>query len=168
MKSSYPTGSGTYARKIRISFSLLLPISPFLPTENRFAEKGDPMKVAFPTQQNFGLNSPLFNHFGSAVFFIVADTETNQFESVTNPDRDHVHGQCSPLNALNGTPVDAIVVGGIGKGALQKLQAADIKVFRGIEGNVSENLERIKAGKLIDFSMDLTCSGHGIHGECSH
>ena len=126
------------------------------------------MKIAFPTQQNFGLQSPLFNHFGSAVFFIVADTELDSFETVINPDRDHVHGQCQPLKALNGKPVDAIVVGGIGKGALQKLVAAKIKVYRGVEGSVSENLKRIKSGKLIDFSMDLTCSGHGPDGECSH
>ncbi|MCX5881507.1 MAG: NifB/NifX family molybdenum-iron cluster-binding protein [Deltaproteobacteria bacterium] len=126
------------------------------------------MKIAFPTQQNFGLESPLFNHFGSAVFFIVADTESNGFETVINPDRDHVHGQCQPLKALNGKPVDAIVVGGIGKGALQKLLAGNIKVYRGVEGSVSENLERIKSGKLIDFSMDLTCSGHGPDGECIH
>jgi predicted Fe-Mo cluster-binding NifX family protein len=126
------------------------------------------MKIAFPTQQNFGLESPLFNHFGSAVFFIVADTESDLFETVINPDRDHVHGQCSPLKALNGTPVDAIVVGGIGKGALQKLLAENIKVYRGVEGKVSDNLERIKSGKLLDFSMDLTCSGHGPDGGCSH
>ena len=126
------------------------------------------MKIAFPTQQNFGLQSPLFSHFGSATFFIVADTESDSFETVINPDREHVHGQCQPLKALNGKPVDAIVVGGIGKGALQKLLAANIKVYRGVEGSVSENLERIKTGKLIDFSMDLTCSGHGLDGECSH
>lgn len=126
------------------------------------------MKIAFPTQQNFGLQSPLFNHFGSAVFFIVADTESDSFETVTNPDRDHVHGQCQPLKALNGKPVDAIVVGGIGKGALQKLLAENIKVYRGVEGSVLENLDRIKSGRLIDFSMDFTCSGHGPDGACSH
>ena len=126
------------------------------------------MKIAFPTQQNFGLKSPLFNHFGSAIFFVIADTESDSVETVINPDRDHVHGQCQPLKALNGNAVDAIVVGGIGKGALQKLMAENIKVYRGVEGSVSENLERIKSGRLIDFSMDLTCAGHGPDGECSH
>ena len=126
------------------------------------------MKIAFPTQQNFGMESPLFNHFGSAVFFIVADSDSGNFETVINPDRNHVHGQCQPLKALNGKPVDAIVVSGIGKGALQKLLAANIKVYRGVEGSVSDNLERIKSGKVIDFSMDLTCFGHGPDGECIH
>ena len=49
------------------------------------------MKIAFPTQQNFGLQSPLFNHFGSAVFFIVADTESDNFETVINPDLSLIH-----------------------------------------------------------------------------
>lgn len=126
------------------------------------------MKIAFPTQQNFGMQSPLFNHFGSALFFIVADTEADSFETVINPDKDHAHGKCQPLKALNGKPVDAIVVGGIGKGALEKLQSAGIKIYRGVEGSVMENLKQIKSGKLIQFSMGLTCSGHGHDGECSH
>ncbi len=126
------------------------------------------MKVAFPTQQNLGLASTVYNHFGSAAFFIIADTETGVFEGVVNPDKDHVHGQCQPLKALNGKPADAIVVGGIGKGALQKLISAGITVYKAAEGTVSQNLEQIKAGKLIEFNMDFTCAGHGPDGECSH
>ena len=126
------------------------------------------MKIAFPTQQNVGLESPVFNHFGSAVFFVIADTENNTHETVINPDREHIHGNCQPMNALNGRPVDAIVVGGIGKGALQKLLDAGIKVYRAAEGRVSENLELIRKGKLMLYSMDFTCSGHSSDGLCSH
>ncbi len=103
------------------------------------------MKIAFPTQQNFGLKSPLFNHFGSAIFFVIADTESDSIETVTNPDRDHDHGQCQPLKALNGKPVDAIVVGGIGKGALQKLQACQ---YQGIPGGRRQRFGKFRTDQI--------------------
>ena len=68
------------------------------------------MKVAFPICENNGLNSQVFNHFGSADGFIVVDGDTNQFETLLNPDKNHTHGQCQPMSALKGTAVDAVVV----------------------------------------------------------
>ncbi|MBW1774425.1 MAG: NifB/NifX family molybdenum-iron cluster-binding protein, partial [Deltaproteobacteria bacterium] len=64
--------------------------------------------------------------------------------------------------------VDAVTVGGIGLGALQKLNAAGIKVFRGFEGSVNENFELVKSGSLPIFSTDQTCAGHGAGGGCAH
>ena len=45
------------------------------------------------------------------------------------------------MAAMGGHPVDAVIAGGMGAGALRKLQSEGIRVFRGIEGNVRENLE---------------------------
>ncbi len=35
------------------------------------------MKICFPVQENEGLGSRVYNHFGSAPMFIVVDTETD-------------------------------------------------------------------------------------------
>ena len=96
------------------------------------------MRIAFPTRDNKGMDSPVDGHFGSAPYFIIVDSDTIAFESVDNPDRMHRHGQCQPLNALSGKTVDAVVVGGIGAGALQKLSGEGIKIYRAVEGSVSE------------------------------
>jgi predicted Fe-Mo cluster-binding NifX family protein len=124
------------------------------------------MKIAFPTENNKGMDSLVFGHFGSAPFFIVVDSLALTTESIPNADLHHQHGQCQPLAALNGRTVDAVVVGGIGAGALNKLQAAGIRVYRGVEGSVSENLHLIQAGKLAEFDRSLTCAGHGGSHEC--
>jgi predicted Fe-Mo cluster-binding NifX family protein len=87
---------------------------------------------------------------------------------VENTDSHHEKGQCRPTQALGGETVDAVVVGGIGGGALQKLQAEGIKVFRAVAGDVAENLELVKSGKLPEFVMDMTCAGHRIGGGCHH
>jgi len=114
------------------------------------------------------MNSLVYGHFGSAPYFIVADSDTGTSESADNPDSKHQHGQCQPLEALSGKIVDAVVVGGIGAGALQKLNAAGIKTYRAVEGTVSENLELIKSGLLPLFTLDQTCAGHGAGEKCMH
>ena len=126
------------------------------------------MKIAFPTQENHQMESEVHNHFGSAKYFILVDAETNELSAIENPDIDHQHGNCQPLAALGGVAVDAVVVGGIGGGALRKLVDAGVKTYRAVEGTVSENLDLIKNKKLPDFTLDQTCKGHTGIGECVH
>jgi predicted Fe-Mo cluster-binding NifX family protein len=126
------------------------------------------MKIAFPAQEDMGLESPVYGHFGSAPFFIIVDSESRDYEATGNPDQAHQHGQCQPLAALSGKPVDAVVVGGIGAGALFKLNAAGIKTFRAVEGTVFDNLSLIQENRLPQFTMEQTCAGHAGGGGCAH
>jgi len=125
------------------------------------------MRIAFPVSEDKGMDSPVHGHFGSAPHFVVVDSDTRTLAALPNRDMEHEHGACRPLEAL-GTPVDAVVAGGIGGGALAGLRAAGIKVYRGIEGTVQENMEMVAAGRLPEFEPDHTCAGHG-HGQgCAH
>ncbi|MCF8062247.1 MAG: NifB/NifX family molybdenum-iron cluster-binding protein [Deltaproteobacteria bacterium] len=127
------------------------------------------MKIAFPVEENKGLDSPVYGHFGSAPWFVLMDAQGGDLEAVTNEDHHHEHGQCQPGRALGGRPVDAVVVGGIGAGALRKLQAEGVRVFRGVEGSVRENLDLLNSGKLPEFAFEMTCAGHrGGEGGCRH
>jgi predicted Fe-Mo cluster-binding NifX family protein len=126
------------------------------------------MRIAFPTQENKGRESVVYGHFGSARHFIIVDREKGSLEPIENRDRDHLHGQCQPLNALGGKRVDAVVVGGIGAGALARLNSAGITVYRAVEGSVAENLKLIETGVLPVFTLDQTCAGHGAGGGCVH
>jgi predicted Fe-Mo cluster-binding NifX family protein len=125
------------------------------------------MKIAFPVQEDLGMESPVYSHFGSARFFVVVDADSQAAQVLANQDREHKHGSCQPLAAL-GMPVDAVVAGGIGGGALAKLRDAGVKVYRGMEGTVRENMEMIVAGRLPEFAPDHTCGGHGHGGPCAH
>lgn len=126
------------------------------------------MKIAFPSQENRDLESAVYSHFGSAPFFIIVDEASGELESVPNADLHHTHGNCQPLAALSGKPVDAIVVGGIGGGALRKLGNAGITVYRAVEGTVADNLALIKKGALPEFTLEQTCAGHTTIGGCVH
>jgi len=126
------------------------------------------MKIAFPTDKESGLESPVYGHFGSAAAFVIVDSDSETFQTVHNGDRDHNHGQCQPLAALGKTDVDAVVVGGIGAGALMKLNQSNIKVYRAVDGTVATNLRLIKSGALPLLTMQQTCAGHGQQHGCAH
>jgi predicted Fe-Mo cluster-binding NifX family protein len=125
------------------------------------------MRICFPAETLQGLESPVFGHFGSAPGFIIVDADTMQLEEIINEDLHHAHGMCQPLKALGGRPVDGVVVGGIGMGALMKLQAQGVQVYRALQGTVRDNLQMIQSGRLPRFSTEHTCGGHGPGG-CGH
>ena len=81
-------------------------------------------------RQNEGLESAVFNHFGSALAFIAVDTASDTMASIANRDQHHVHGARNPLKVLDNEQIDAVVVGGIGAGALFRIGQAGIKVYR--------------------------------------
>lgn len=122
------------------------------------------MKVCFPVKSNEGMNSIPYNHFGSAPEFVICDLESNDVKTIGNGDLGHEHGKCQPIKALSGEVVDAVVVGGIGKGAIVKLNSMGIKVYQAIEGNIEENINSLKSGELKEFDSSHTCN----HDGCSH
>jgi predicted Fe-Mo cluster-binding NifX family protein len=125
------------------------------------------MKICFPTETLQGLQSRVYEHFGSAPGFVIIDTESKTVEEINNSDLHHAHGMCQPLKALGGREVDAVAVGGIGMGALMKLQAQGIRVFRVTQGTVEQNVQFILKENLPEFDARFTCAGH-TGGGCAH
>lgn len=126
------------------------------------------MKVCFAVQENSGVDSLVYNHFGSAPLFVMIDTNIDGATIVDNQDRDHVHGACNPIMAIGGRDIDAVVVGGIGAGAIQGLNSRGIKVFKSMAPTVKENLDLLKDGKLPEMLIQHACGGHGHGSGCAH
>ncbi len=126
------------------------------------------MKVCFPVQENEGLNSAVYNHFGSAPIFVVVDTDTNSIASIDNGDQHHSHGSCNPMKALDNQKVDAIVVGGIGAGALTRLNQMGITVHRSQAETIGSNLTLLTSQSLPVLTLQGCCCGHNSDGKCAH
>ena len=126
------------------------------------------MRIAFPVQDDVGIDSVVYNHFGSAPVFVIVDPETNSAVSVSNRDQHHAHGACNPLRALDDQRVDAVIVGGIGAGALTKLNRMGIKVHRSVAATVRENLALFGADELPIIEVKGSCGGHAAGGGCAH
>ena len=126
------------------------------------------MKICFPVSENKGLDSPVYNHFGSAPMFLLVDVEQRSVTEEVNRDVNHQHGACRPLRALGGQEVDAIVVGGIGGGALSGLNRAGYKVYQSATGTIAENLDLLLGQGLAELTPAQTCGGHHRHQCGSH
>ena len=124
------------------------------------------MKIGFPVASDEGMESAVYGHFGSAPAFVVVDTEKNEVRSIRNQDLHHVHGACNPIQALDGQMLDLLIVGGIGGGALGKLNALGIKVYGAVAGTVKENLALFRENGLQELSKDHSCKAH--QGGCGH
>ena len=128
------------------------------------------MKVCFAVQKDDGVESVVYGHFGSAPAFIVVDTEAaDAAVTVNNRDLNHVHGACNPIQAIGGLKPDAVVVGGIGAGAINRLNAEGVKVYRAAAETVKQNLALLKESKLSELSVQHACAGHTQgQGGCAH
>ncbi len=125
------------------------------------------MRICFPVETLQGLDSKVYEHFGSAPGFVIVDTDVNTVEEIDNGDMQHAHGMCQPMKALGGRSVDAIAVGGIGMGALSKLQGQGIRVFHATIDSVGQNVRLFLEKTLPEFDARLTCAGH-TGGGCAH
>jgi predicted Fe-Mo cluster-binding NifX family protein len=124
------------------------------------------MKVCFPVHKDEGVNSTVYDHFGSAPEFIIVNTDLQSVITVDNNDLDHDHGACNPVMAVGGQMIDAVVVGGIGAGALMKLNEDGIKVYKSVKETVKENLDLLRDDRLPELTLKHTCGGH--QGCCGH
>ena len=124
------------------------------------------MKVGFAIQINEGLESAVYDHFGSAPEFLIVDTEEKQIAKVDNANAHESHGNCNPMGKLGGNQIDALVVGGIGAGAIMKLNAMGVKIYRAGAVKVSENIDLLKENKLLEIMPQDSCGGH--QGRCGN
>ena len=116
-----------------------------------------------PTETDEGKKATVYEHFGSAPYFTIYDTEKETFEIVNNSDQHHIHGACSPLGALMEKNIDTVVCGGMGLRALQALNDSGIRVFRAIAGTVGETIKKCSDNELQEIKQDDACGHHKCH-----
>jgi predicted Fe-Mo cluster-binding NifX family protein len=122
------------------------------------------MHICIPIDEDHGLESRVCAHFGSAPHFMIVDTESGACRAIVNRNQHQGHGMCQPLAALRHQSIDGIVVGGIGRRAIERLEGDRIRVFQAQHATVGETLEALRAGSLRSMSIDDACERHGRHG----
>ncbi|MBF0387793.1 MAG: NifB/NifX family molybdenum-iron cluster-binding protein [Candidatus Omnitrophica bacterium] len=121
------------------------------------------MKICIPTETDKGKDAVVFGHFGSAPFFTIYDTADSSIEVIINANQHHAHGMCQPMAALAGKGVNAVVTGGAGAGAIEKLNQGGIRVYRAIAGTVADVAAQFAAGRLDEISVKNACAHHDCH-----
>jgi predicted Fe-Mo cluster-binding NifX family protein len=123
--------------------------------------------IAVACESADGLAGNVSGHFGHTPYFVVVELADGRIVSsrlVTSPG----HGQgCSMPGFVESLGVRAVIVGGIGAGAVNGLRARGIEVAPGATGNATMAVRAFASGTLP--KREPGCGGHAGHGRsCGH
>ena len=126
------------------------------------------MIYCIPSESTTGLAAPISGHFGRCSYFCIYDDQTEETATVANANTHDEHGQCRPLESIEGLGVNVVLAGGMGRGAVSRLNAAGIEVFCLSEATtdsltVGEMVEAYRTGNLVRLTPESACAGHGAH-----
>lgn len=82
---------------------------------------------------------------------------------MNNDNQHHSHGMCHPMAVLSTKDINAVVCGGMGARAIQKLNEAGIKAYRAIPGSVEEIAMQFSKGGLDEITVENACQQHNCH-----
>lgn len=121
------------------------------------------MKICIPTSVDLGVRSEVSAHFADAPFFILADLESAELETVQNPECHKHPGACHHVRLLEAHRVDAVVCEGIGRRAASGLREAGIDVLVPPARGVAQIIAAVDAGRARSLSVEDGCgegTGH--------
>lgn len=108
------------------------------------------MRVCFPVESDQGLASTVCDHFGSASLLLVIDTQTRTILAALRLDPSEGHGARRAVAALAPQHIQAVIVGGIGPGALGHIHRAGWQALKSGARTVGENLDLLAQGQLAE------------------
>ena len=118
------------------------------------------MKICIPSKDDRGLEAEIHDHFGSAPWFTIVDTETGEADSVRNPSCHLAEGSCHHIDTLRSLGVVAVVSSGIGRRAWTALDDAGIKVFSAVARRVGDIPTALLNGDAELLDLGSTCGPH--------
>ncbi len=106
------------------------------------------MKIAI-TSSGPEIKSEVDPRFGRCQYFIVYDTENNQFEVVENSNVCGMGGVgIQSAQMMADKDVKAIITGNCGPNAFRTMNAAGIQLITGVSGTVESVIKEYKKGNL--------------------
>ena len=118
------------------------------------------MKIAIGLEEN-SYESQVDRRFGRASFFILIDTENNNYEIIENEAKDEATGAgFKVVKNLMSLGVDEIIAGEIGPKAAVLIEEFDIPTYKlGELKRVDEVLKNYKENKLEKFDFSAKPQG---------
>ena len=111
------------------------------------------------------LNANVDPRFGRCQCFLIVNTDTMDFESISNESAMASGGagiQAAQTVAKAGAEV--MITGNMGPNAFQTLSAAGLKIFTGATGTINEVVEKYKKGEFGETEAPSVGSHFGMGG----
>lgn len=128
------------------------------------------MKIGI-TSTGEDLNAEVDPRFGRCRYFLIVDTNSMSFKSISNESAIASGGAgIQAAQTMTKEGVKAVLTGNMGPNAFQTLSAAGVLVFTGANGKVWDAIEKYKKGELkkiesasvgSHFGMKATGRGFG-------
>lgn len=120
------------------------------------------MKIAIASSGK-ALASPVDPRFGRCPYFLIVDSETEEFEAIENTAGQAFGGAgISAAQMVANKGIGAVIAGNFGPNALNVLSASGIKIFAGVSGiTAKEALAQYKAGELKETTAATAPLGMG-------
>lgn len=100
------------------------------------------------------MDSPVDPRFGRCAYFIIADSQTLDFEAVSNEAAMAPGGAgIKAAQTIVSKNVDAVLTGSVGPNAFPALQDAGIKILTNISGTVKTAIESYSKDSLIELKV---------------
>ena len=121
------------------------------------------MRICIPTLESNGTDARMSDHFGSAPYFTVYDTENRQVSTINNQNSEHAHGTCMPVDKLKEKKIDAVLCKGMGLRAVNMLLSAGIKPLLVEANTVADAITKHENGDVRIIDANLSCQHHECH-----
>lgn len=103
--------------------------------------------------------------FGRAPYFVIADTDSMQFEAIENSSAVASGGAgISTAQMIADKAVQAVLTGSCGPNAYEVLSAAGVQVITGVSGTVRDAILSFKQGRLAPISAPDAPPHFGMGG----
>ena len=120
------------------------------------------MKIAI-TSTGQTLDSRVDPRFGRAAYFIIVDTESMEFKTIENQNINAAGGAgINSAKVVIDAEAKAILTGNCGPNAQRTLSAANVKLYTGATGTISEAIELFKTGSLVETTEPNVQSHFGM------
>jgi predicted Fe-Mo cluster-binding NifX family protein len=122
------------------------------------------MKIAVPTKENNQIDA----HFGHCEFYQIY-TISDQKQVISKERMDSPLGcgcKSNIAEVFENEGIKIMLAGGIGDGAINKLNAHGVNVIRNCQGDVTELVQQYLTGNIVDGGSN--CTAHEHEHICSH
>ena len=120
------------------------------------------MKIAITANEE-KLDSNIDTRFGRCRYFLIVDTNTMSFESISNESAMTSGGAgIQAAQKIINTGIEAVLTGNIGPNAFQIFDSTKIKVFSGLSGSIKETVMKYKKGELKETKSPNVRSHFGM------
>ena len=117
------------------------------------------MKICISASSN-SLDANVDSRFGRCPYFVIVDSETMEFEVVSNDSTNAAHGAgIQAAQTVVNSGCNVVITGNVGPNAFKVLAATGIKVLTGVSGSIKEAIEKYKKGELQE-TTNPTVGGH--------